>query len=298
MTKKILLALISLLANVVPSYAITYATLQGSQTFSGTDVFNGSVTFRGPVSLPSGTTIQGYGATAGTQTWTGTNNFTGPTSLSSAAFPSPILLNNSPGVAGQVLQSNGAGSAPSWETAATTTAVSNTTFSWSGQHTFQQSPNTPFCQLHFSSMGTTGTVNTKIVQFFMLPGGGNTAFQFISSGTCMDYSTSSISTQGSSITIRTAGKYHISFQRDEVTAAQMGVTINTLDLTTNFSSITSGRAVCSTVGGQGAGSDFGHTGACIVNLNVGDIVRLHTQGGTQAGTSAQRMNFFEITLDP
>jgi hypothetical protein len=150
-----------------------------------------------------------------------------------------------------------------------------------------------FCQIKTSSLSAAGaTTNTKIVILFPIQNGAN---QYISSGTCFNYSTASILIQGSTITIMERGQYFFSYQRDETSAAQIGIVINGTEPTTNYASTTVGRKVCSTVGGQGAAADFAHTASCNVWLEVGDKVWFQTQGGTQTGTSAFPMNFFEMT---
>lgn len=152
------------------------------------------------------------------------------------------------GSAGQVLTSNGTTLAPSWQTS---------------------SGGTPsYVRLDgFTQFGSTNTVIVDLTTITTTSGSGLTA--------------ANSTTNGSSITVNTAGVYTVTIFGNCNSVGTIGASVNSNQLTTPIYAITETNILISaTCGGAG----YSNSGAFTGYFNVNDIVRMHGDG--TAGTLA------------
>ena len=121
-----------------------------------------------------------------------------------------------------------------------------------------------------------GSTNTKIRRF-------TTAVT--NTGTAITYSDSA--SNGAAFTINEAGIYSVSYCDNFNSAGeQIGVSLNSSQLTTNISGITEADRLGYTVSGADVSNNYSWTG----RLAAGDVIRAHTTGGT-VGSVQAAVNF-------
>lgn len=159
------------------------------------------------------------------------------------------------GNAGQVLTSNGTTTAPSWQ-AATFTA-----------------PTSEHWVYAVNGYGSTNTVIRK--------------WTTVGLSTGSDITYTSDATNGDSWTINATGKYAISYTDDFTSAQNLGISVNSSQLTTNIVSITAAdrRAVSQT-----PGASILTNLSVTLNLTLNDVVRAHT-AGTASGSDTNDVMF-------
>jgi hypothetical protein len=124
-----------------------------------------------------------------------------------------------------------------------------------------------------------GSTNTKIRRF---------TTTVTNTGTAITYSDSA--SNGATFTINEAGIYSISYCDNFNSAGeQIGVSLNSSQLTTNISGITTADRLGYTVSGADVSNNYSWTG----RLAAGDVIRAHTTGGTVG--SIQALVNFTIT---
>lgn len=106
-------------------------------------------------------------------------------------------------------------------------------------------------------------------------------------GTAVEYVPSAVN--GDSWVIKEAGVYHISYADNFTAANTFGISLNA-SASTGFTALTAAeRLTDSTTTNT---SDYGENVSCSPYLNVGDVIRAHTDGGVSgAGGAASRSSF-------
>lgn len=252
--KKIFVSVIVLLGSASLAQAATYATREGTQTFSGGNSFTGSTTFYGAVKINGPLNISTE--TAGTLT------------VSSLNVTGQITMNGNAGTAGQVLQSNGAGALASWATAATTTSIANSTL------TFQVSSqiNIPISQMSYSSGAGYGSINTKVRHF---------TTRRVSTGTAVVCTDSAV--MGTSCTVTIDGWYDVFYQDQFTAAQQIGIVKNGTQGTTIVQSTAEGNLVA---GGGTPGANLCGSARAKVYMKANrDYVWAQAEGAGIGGTT-------------
>jgi hypothetical protein len=138
---------------------------------------------------------------------------------------------------------------------------------WSGTNWIQAAGNkgTPNSEVRLNTVNGYGSTNTMIRRFT------NTT---INTGTDITYADSA--TLGATFTINTAGVYAISYSDSFAASADMGLSLNSTQLTTAISSITA--ADCLALA-QSATSATEISVSCTLHLAVNDVIRAHTSAG-------------------
>jgi hypothetical protein len=135
-----------------------------------------------------------------------------------------------------------------------------------------------FGWLRLSGGNGHGSTNNKIRRFV-------TEITSAANHLSMTYADSS--TNGGSITIVQDGIYQINYMDTGSTTINVGISVNSSQLTTSIDSITNAdRVVLFTTAGGGLRSG----GSGIIKLSAGDVVRAHTDG-TANGTTDPNINF-------
>ena len=117
-----------------------------------------------------------------------------------------------------------------------------------------------------------GSINTKIRRF---------TTTMVNVGTAISYADSASS--GAAFTINATGMYCVTYTEDGWGTHQVGISVNSVQLTTAISSINAAHRLV--VGGiTGSGSTPGSV-TRVVKLSAGDIVRPHTDGGAGSTTA-------------
>lgn len=114
-----------------------------------------------------------------------------------------------------------------------------------------------------------GSTNTKIKRFSTVVDNIGSAITYVDS-----------STDGASFTIEEDGYYSISYGDAFTGASEMGISLNSTELTTNIRAITSADILAAS---QTAGADFSETVMWSGTLSAGDVVRAHTAGAAGSG---------------
>lgn len=104
-------------------------------------------------------------------------------------------------------------------------------------------------------------------------------------GTNITYADSA--TNGASLTINVAGVYAITIVDNFSGASNVGISLNSANLTTNIQSLTAGEQIAWSSTG---GANFGACVGAILKLNVNDVIRPHTDGAA-VGTVTQGVYF-------
>ena len=162
------------------------------------------------------------------------------------------------GTAGHVLTSGGVGVAPTFQTSGVVTLDSS---------------------VSVKSINGYGSTNTKIRRFTT-----------IETNTGSDITYADSAANGGSFTINTAGVYAISFADEFSGSANMGISLNSSQLTTVIYSITAADQVC--IGATHAANAWNNIGVTLI-LAATDVIRAHTDG-TASGSNSARA-FFTIT---
>lgn len=160
------------------------------------------------------------------------------------------------------------GTAGTWATAAS--EVSLAPFLTVNRQTLQQ--------VLLNTGNGVGAVNTKIRKF------SNNS----TSGTAITYATSSNS--GASLTVNEAGIYAVTYGDNSTGADLFGLSLNSTHLTTNVQSLTANSELLTIV--TLIGSSNPTAVSWVGALNVGDVIRPHTNGisgGTNSGLEYMQM---------
>lgn len=114
-----------------------------------------------------------------------------------------------------------------------------------------------------------GSTNTKIARFTTIDKniGSNILYQ-------------DSATLGASFTVLVSGVYSIEWSVDAVAQRQVGLSVNSTQLTTNINSISSTNILAYSAYSAGLGAVVSYTG----NFYAGDVIRPHTDGGAIATT--------------
>lgn len=90
-------------------------------------------------------------------------------------------------------------------------------------------------------------------------------------------------TLGGTFTINAEGVYAMSYTDAFSSGGDMGISLNSTQLTTSVLSITTADKVCT---GSTSAASFGTTMGATIYLNPGDVIRAHTGGSASAGAAA------------
>jgi len=114
-----------------------------------------------------------------------------------------------------------------------------------------------------------GSTDTKIRRFSSIDANYNNP------GTAITYAESAAN--GSTFTINEDGIYDLSYNDGtNATLSDMGITVNSFELSTSISSVSGGNIVATSASGEGTGS-FGNIAASR-QFSAGDVIRAHTDG--------------------
>jgi hypothetical protein len=137
----------------------------------------------------------------------------------------------------------------------------------------------PYSMVRVQQGNGYGSTNNKITRFT------NT---LNSVGTGITYADSA--TLGASFTINEAGVYAIHYTDEFSGAADMGISLNSNQLTTSIVSITAANRIARS---SPAGANQGSTSSVTMQLSAGDVIRPHTDGTGKGSNTALPM--FTIT---
>lgn len=137
----------------------------------------------------------------------------------------------------------------------------------------------PTSEIRLDTANGYGSTNTKIARY--------TTITTNNGGSDISYADSA--TDGMLITINTTGIYNISTQADFNTAANVGISVNSNQLTTNIYQINLANYVANDT--SSATGNITGVSACL-NLTAGDLIRSHTDG---AAAGATNRSMFRIT---
>lgn len=163
------------------------------------------------------------------------------------------------GSSGQVLTSNGGTSAPSWQAPAAS----------------------PRSEVWLYTDNGYGSTNTKIRRWSTV--GKNTG---------SDITLTQDATNGDSFTINTTGVYSISYGDTFTGAADMGISLNSAQLTTGIQSITAANRLVDF--NTPAADRSGFVSICL-NLSATDVIRGHTDGSSGSASTTYAQSF-RITM--
>lgn len=157
--------------------------------------------------------------------------------------------------------------------------VSAASLDATGQVTLLKTPSISTAQsmVRLNTANGTGSTNTAIRRFTNV---------VTNQGSDITYTDSS--TAGASFTINTSGVYALTYSDEFSTTVDMGLSLNSSQLTTTIKNITAADRLASITTG---GANFDGSVTWAGYLAAGSVVRAHTSASTTTGTTPAVANF-------